>query len=173
MLLKTRGKNLPPSSAKSSPVTKVKDSWKLHEASASTLCNLLEGVTKGGWKDLYPLVLAALHWEVDRAAGEQVAYGMLSEVEKDMTSTFDEHASVPVVEHGAKDPSGGSSSTNRTGNSDSDTTGSFYPPDVVSISSSDDGDDAFQTAGWPESIDSGTAMQSNGLQSTGTGHYWL
>jgi uncharacterized protein YicC (UPF0701 family) len=33
--------------------TKVKHSWELHEASASTLCNLLEGVTKGGWKDLY------------------------------------------------------------------------------------------------------------------------
>jgi hypothetical protein len=48
------------------------------------------------------LVLAALQWEVDRAAGEQHAYGLLSEVEKNMTSTFEEHASVPVIGQSAK-----------------------------------------------------------------------
>jgi hypothetical protein len=42
----------------------------------STLCNLLEEVTKGGWKDLHPLV-GSLQWEVDRVTGEQDAYGML------------------------------------------------------------------------------------------------
>jgi hypothetical protein len=123
---------------------KVKHSWELHEASASALCNLLEEITKGGWKDLYPLVLAALQWEVDRAAGEQDAYGMLSEVAKDMTSTFDEHASVPVVGQVAKDPSGGSSATD-SGDSASDS------------SSDGDGDgdgdgDAYKTAESPELI---------------------
>jgi small-conductance mechanosensitive channel len=126
---------------------KVKQAWELHEASASTLCNLLEEVTKGGWKDLHPLVMATLQWEVDRVTGEQDAYGMLSKVMKDMTSPFYEQASVPVVEQAAKDPSSGSSSATATEDSDSDTTG---PPDVVSVSSSDDGDDTFKTAESPE-----------------------
>jgi hypothetical protein len=100
------------------------------------------------------LVLAALQWEVDRAAGEQDAYGLLSEVEKNMTSTFEEHASVPVAGQSAKYPSGGSSSATDSGDSDSETTGSFCPPDVASISSSDDGNDTYETAESPEFIDS-------------------
>jgi uncharacterized protein YoxC len=128
---------------------KVKQSWELHEASASTLCNLLEEVTKGGWKDLHPLVMAALRWEVDRVNGEQDAFGMLSKVMKDVTSPFYEQASVPVVEQAAKDMSSGSYSTTAAEDSDSDTTG---PPDMVSISSSDgDGDDTSKTAESPES----------------------
>jgi hypothetical protein len=122
---------------------KVKKSWELHEASASTLCNLLEVVTKGGWKDLHPLVMAALQWEVDRVTGEQDAYGMLSKVMKDLTSPFYEQPIVPLTGEGAKDPTSGSTSTTAADDSDSDTTG---PPDVVSISSSDDGDDTFKTA---------------------------
>jgi hypothetical protein len=124
---------------------KVKHSWELHEDSASALCHLLEAITKGGWKDLYPLVLAVLQWEVDRAAVEQDAYGMFSEVAKGMPSTFDKHASVPVVGQGAKDPSVGSSSAADTGESDSDTTGPLYPPRAMSMSSSDDGDDTFNS----------------------------
>jgi mRNA-degrading endonuclease HigB of HigAB toxin-antitoxin module len=61
---------------------KLKESWKVHEESASTLCNLLDEITTGGWKDLYPLITAALKWEVGRAKGEHDVYGKLSEVEK-------------------------------------------------------------------------------------------
>jgi hypothetical protein len=122
---------------------KVKKSWELHEASASTLCNLLEEVTKGGWKDLHPLAMAALQWEVDRVTEEQDAYGMLSNVMKDMPSPCYEQASVPVAKQRAKDLFVGSTSTTAADDSDSDTTG---PPDVVSISSCDDGDDTFKTA---------------------------
>ncbi len=88
---------------------KLKESWKVHEESASTLCNLLDEITTGGWKDLYPLVMAALQWEIGRATGEHDVYGKLSEVEKGMTSMFDEKASVPVVEQRAEKPSGDSS----------------------------------------------------------------
>jgi hypothetical protein len=83
---------------------KLKDSWQAHEESASTLCNLLDEITTGGWKDLYPLVIAALQWEVGRATGEPDVYRKLSEVEKGMTSTFDEKASVAVLEQRAEEP---------------------------------------------------------------------
>jgi hypothetical protein len=128
---------------------KLNKAWELYEAGASTLCNQLEEITKGGWKDLYPLVMAALQWEVDIAAGEQDANGILSQVEKGMTSIFDEHASALVVEQSANDPSRGSSSANVFEDSDSDTTttGSLHSPDAASISSSDDSDDdSFKTA---------------------------
>jgi hypothetical protein len=125
---------------------KVKKAWEFYEASASTLCNLLEEVTKGGWKDLHPLVMAALQWEVDRVAGEQDTYGTLSKVMNGMTSPFYEQATVPVVEQTATDPSSGSSSATATDDSDSAT----GPPDVVSISSSDDSDDTFKTSESPE-----------------------
>jgi septal ring factor EnvC (AmiA/AmiB activator) len=115
---------------------KLKEAWKVHEESASRLCNLLDEITTGGWKDLYPLVTAALQWEVGRATGEHDVYGKLSEVEKGMTATFDEKASVPVVEQRAERPPAAVASED----GDSDTTGSFHPPDVVSVSSSDDGD---------------------------------
>jgi hypothetical protein len=84
---------------------KLEQAWKLHEESASTLCNLLDEITTGGWKDLYPLVVTALQWERGRAAGEHDVYGKLLEVETDMTSTFDEKASVPVVEQRTEEPS--------------------------------------------------------------------
>jgi hypothetical protein len=128
---------------------KLNQAWKLYEDSASNLCNVLEEITKGGWKDLYPLILAALQWEVDIATGEQDANGILSHVEKGMTSIFDEHASAlvsEVVEQGADNPSGGSYSANVFEDSDSDTTGSLNSPDAASISSSDDSDDSFKTA---------------------------
>jgi hypothetical protein len=88
---------------------KLEQAWKLHEEGASTLCNLLDEITKGGWKDLYPLVLAALQWELGRTTEEHDVYAKLSEVEKDMTFIFDEKASVPVVEQRPEEPSGGSS----------------------------------------------------------------
>jgi hypothetical protein len=54
---------------------------------------------------LYPLVIVALQREVGRTIGEpDVYYRKLSEVEKGMTSTFDEKASVPVVEQRAEEP---------------------------------------------------------------------
>jgi hypothetical protein len=129
---------------------KLKQAWKLHEESASKLCNLIDEITTGGWKDLYPLVTEALQWELGRATGEHDVYGKLSEVEKEMTSTFDEKAFVPVVEQLEEEPSGGSSAgaagaadEDEDENYDSDTTGSFHdnPPGVLNISSSDDGDD--------------------------------
>ena len=83
---------------------KLKQAWKVHEESASTLCNLLDEITTGGWKDLYPLVMEALQWEAGRATEEHDIYGKLSEVEKGMTSTFDEKASVPVVEQRTEEP---------------------------------------------------------------------
>jgi hypothetical protein len=138
---------------------KLKQAWKVHEESASTLCNLLDEITTGGWKDLYPLVMAALQWEVGRVTEEHDAYGKLSEVEKAMTSTFDEKASVPVVEQRAEKPSDDSSpsaaadaaAVTAAGDVDSDTTGSFHPPpDMVSISSSDDGDHDVKAAESPE-----------------------
>jgi hypothetical protein len=45
--------------------------------------------------------MAALEWEVDRATGEPDVYRKLSEVKKDMMSTFYKKASVPVVEQRA------------------------------------------------------------------------
>jgi hypothetical protein len=126
---------------------KLNQAWELYEDSASNLCNLLEEITKGGWKDLYPLILAGLQWEVDIATGEQDANGILSQVEKGMTSIFDEHASALVVKQGADDPSGGPDSATVFEDSDSDTTGSLHSPDAASISSSDDSsDDSFKTA---------------------------
>jgi hypothetical protein len=83
---------------------KLKESWKIHEESASTLCNLLDEITTGGWKDLYPLVMAALQWEAGRATGEPDVYRKLSEVEKGMKSTFDEKASVSAAEQRAEEP---------------------------------------------------------------------
>jgi hypothetical protein len=138
---------------------KLDQAYKLHEATASKLCNLLEEITKGGWKDLYPLILAGLQWEVDIAAGEQDANGILSQVEKGMTSIFDEHASTLVVEQGADDPSGGPYSAKVFEDSDSDTpcpsaasisssddSSSLHSTDAASIPSSEDSDDSFKTA---------------------------
>jgi hypothetical protein len=59
----------------------------------------------GGKTCIYPLVIVALRWEVGRTIKEpDVNYRELSEVEKGMTSTFDEKASVPVVEQRAEEP---------------------------------------------------------------------
>jgi hypothetical protein len=70
-----QGKNLPPLSEQlNRNEDKPKEAWKVHEESASTLCNLLDEIITGGWKDLYPLVMAALQWEVDRATGEPDVY---------------------------------------------------------------------------------------------------
>jgi hypothetical protein len=131
---------------------KTKQAWKLHEESASNLCNLIDEITTGGWKDLYPLVTETLQWELGRATREYDVYGKLSEVEKDMASTFDEKAFVPVVEQLAEEPSGGSSSdaagaADEDEDNDSDTTGSFHdnPPGVLNLSSSDDIDDDDKT----------------------------
>jgi hypothetical protein len=77
-------------------------------------------------KTCTPLVLAALQWKRDRATREQDAYGRLSEVAKDMTSTFNEHASgllVVPLGQGAKNPPDGSGSATDSGDSDSETAG--------------------------------------------------
>jgi hypothetical protein len=140
---------------------KLKQAWKVHEESASTLCNLLDEITTGGWKDLYPLVMEALQWEVGRATGEHDVYGKLSEVEKGMTSTFDEKASVPVVEQRKEEPSSGSSpsvaaAVTAAGDVDWDTTGSFHSSsddadhDVKAAESPKDGDHDVKAAESPE-----------------------
>jgi hypothetical protein len=117
---------------------KLDEAWKLYETNASIHCNLLEEVTKHGWKDLYPLVKASLEWEAVRAAGENDVYAKLSEVEKNLTSVFEknlmstsnEKKTVAVVTEAKEEPSGGPSTA--VGDHDLDTTGS------VNISSSDD-----------------------------------
>lgn len=53
---------------------KLEVAWKEHERSASTLCNLIEQVTMRGWKDLYPLVVNVIGWEIERASGEYDAF---------------------------------------------------------------------------------------------------
>jgi hypothetical protein len=127
---------------------KVKNAWKLHEASASTLCNLLEEITKGGWKDLYPLILAALQWEIGVTAGEEDANGLLSQVEKDMRSIFDEPASVLVCvgEQDANDPSDGSASSANTSTAEEDGDSDDTPDALeLNMASSDDSDDSVET----------------------------
>lgn len=40
------------------------------EGAAAPLCVLIEEVVQEGWKDLYPLIQAAMKWEVDRSQKE-------------------------------------------------------------------------------------------------------
>jgi len=83
---------------------KLDQAWKEHERSASILCNLIEQVTARGWKDLAPLVLNNVQWEVDRTSGEYdifarlpaMAEAMMETVEK-ATASHDESRSVAVA----------------------------------------------------------------------------
>lgn len=48
---------------------KLGKAWRMHEAKSSRLCDLLEEVTKNGWKDLYKIVSSMMSFEKD--LGEQ------------------------------------------------------------------------------------------------------
>lgn len=77
--------------------SKLEAAWKNHERSASLLCNLLEQVTKRSWKDLAPLVLNSLQWEVERAAGQYDIFARLPTIGEAMMESVDQ-ATVPYVE---------------------------------------------------------------------------
>jgi hypothetical protein len=47
---------------------KLEAAWKAHEAAASTLCHVVEQVTRQGWKDLVPLVEFMIEFESIRAS---------------------------------------------------------------------------------------------------------
>ena len=77
--------------------TKLENAWKAHESSASMLCNLLEQVTKRGWKDLAPLVLNCIQWEIERASGDFVTFSKLPAVAEILTETVSK-ANVPYAD---------------------------------------------------------------------------
>ena len=76
---------------------KLQSAWKSHERSASMLCNLLEQVTKRGWKDLAPLVLNCIQWEIERASGDFVTFSKLPAVAEILMETVSK-ANVPYAD---------------------------------------------------------------------------
>jgi len=76
---------------------KLEIAWKAHERSASMLCNLLQQVTKRGWKDLAPLILNSIQWEVESAAGQYDIFARLPAIGEAMMESA-EKASVPYAE---------------------------------------------------------------------------
>jgi len=77
---------------------KLEQAWKDHEKKASTTCNLLEEVTKRGWKDLYPVLKASMQWESDHAAHEYDVFALLPNVQNELTFAFREHDKPPQEE---------------------------------------------------------------------------
>ena len=73
---------------------KLQSAWKSHERTASMLCNLMEQVTKRGWKDLAPLVLNYIQFEVDHVSGTFVAFSRLPAISETLIETVGK-ASVP------------------------------------------------------------------------------
>lgn len=53
---------------------KLEEAWKEHEAAASTLCHLLEQVTRQGWKDLAPLVECMMEFESSRTSHDSEVF---------------------------------------------------------------------------------------------------
>jgi predicted RNase H-like nuclease (RuvC/YqgF family) len=108
---------------------KLNQAWKEHERSASNLCNLLEEVTKLGWKDLYPVLKAFMQWEARRASTEYDIFARLPVVEEEMTGSFETavNQALPSVTPGA-----GVEADN-----DSETTGSYHPDEEKSFYSSE------------------------------------
>ena len=75
---------------------KLQSAWKSHERSASMLCNLLEQVTRRGWKDFAPLVLNFIQFEVDHASGTFVAFSRLPMISETLIEIVGK-ASVPYA----------------------------------------------------------------------------
>lgn len=71
---------------------KLESAWKVHEQAASRLCNLIDEVTLQGWMDLYPLVVASMKWEVERASAELEAISKLQSVTNDLEKEFEKNS---------------------------------------------------------------------------------
>jgi len=80
---------------------KLDQAWKEHERSASKLCNLIEQIVNRGHKDLYPVVLNMLQWEVERASGENRIYARLPETAESLMETMDKVQSVRPQDEGS------------------------------------------------------------------------
>jgi len=76
---------------------KLDHAWNEHERSASMLCNLMEQVTARGWKDLAPVVLNSVQWEVERTSGEQDIFAKLPAVAEAMMETVEANSSLEEV----------------------------------------------------------------------------
>ena len=66
---------------------KLEQAWKAFEKSAANLSNLLEQVTTKGWKELAPLVLNCIQWEVQRASKYFETFTMLPAVAQTLLET--------------------------------------------------------------------------------------
>jgi hypothetical protein len=110
---------------------KLNHAWKAHEASASKLCNLMEEATQRGWKDLFPLVKAAIDWQAETASGEYDIFARLPSVATELADLFEEKNQASE-----KNSSGVPLATDDDGSGDSDTTGSA-PHDDTSFSGSE------------------------------------
>jgi hypothetical protein len=53
---------------------KLEKAWEAHEAAASTLCHILEQVTRQGWKDLAPLVECMMEFESNRTSHDSEVF---------------------------------------------------------------------------------------------------
>ena len=80
---------------------KLDQAWKAHERSASKLCNLIEQIVNRGHKDLYPLVLNMLQWEVEQASGENEIFGRLPETAESLMETMDKVQRVRPQDEGS------------------------------------------------------------------------
>lgn len=74
---------------------KLDGAWKEHERSASKLCDLLEQVTARGWKDLAPLVLNGVQWEVERSSGDYDVFARLPGMVEAMMETVEKVNELP------------------------------------------------------------------------------
>jgi len=72
--------------------TKFDKAWKAHEARATKLCDLLEEVTKRGWKLLHHLVRLVMKFEASYAANLNKHLSKLPSVMDEMTEAYNMHA---------------------------------------------------------------------------------
>jgi hypothetical protein len=86
-------------------VEKLEDAWENHEKTASDLCNLLEEITQRGWKDLYPVIRASMHFHQDSARKESDVFATLSTVEEKLASIYNGFNSLDLTKKQSKDTS--------------------------------------------------------------------
>ena len=87
--MESKGKQVPASIAQKlvRNEQKLATAWENHEQRAARLCVLLEEVTEGGWKDLYPLVQNSMTLEVNRIARDMASFGKMKLVLGTMTTS--------------------------------------------------------------------------------------
>lgn len=76
---------------------KFDEAWKEHEAKATRLVDLLEEITRRGWKILHQLARLLMKFESEYAANLNKKLSNLPQVMEDMTSSYHMHENVDAV----------------------------------------------------------------------------